>query len=186
MVREINLYGNPVLNKKCVPCELFSSKSFLSDVTDKSDQVWSDEVIELVQDLKDTSMNNVKNTLGLAAPQIWWKDAPCPAVFVVRANTATGPTALEHPTWVFTELINPKIKTSGKTLHGIEACLSVPGYTRPMRREINVKTEYQLLTGVEVYKTKLFGKDDANSIVIQHEYDHLQGKLIKKLKRNRL
>lgn len=176
MVREINIYGNPVLNQHCVPCIPKEKKSFLSDASEDMSQVWDDEIVELVQDLKDTAMNDVKNTLGLAAPQIWWKDTPCPAVFVVRANQGSE----EVPVWVYTELINPKIKTSGKSIRTMEACLSVPKYVRPMKRELNVYVEYQLLTGPEIYKSKLFGKTDWNAIVIQHEYDHLQGKLIKK------
>jgi len=176
MVREINIYGNPVLNKKCVPCELREKKSFLSEVTEDKSLVWSDEVIELVQDLKDTAHSNADRTLGLAAPQIWWKDSPCPAVFVVRANSGTE----AAPIWIFTELINPKIKTSGKSFISMEACLSVPRFTKPIKRESNVTVEYQLLSGPEVYTSKLFGKHDMNAIVIQHEYDHLQGKLIKK------
>jgi peptide deformylase len=176
MVREINTYGNPVLWQVCVPCELKEKASFLSDVAEDASQVWPDEIIELVQDLKDTAYANVENTLGLAAPQIWWKNAPCPAVFVVRANSGT-PTS---PMWVYTELINPKIRTSGKSVRNMEGCLSVPGYTRLIKRESNVTVSYQLLSGPEVYTSKLFGKSDFNAIVIQHEYDHLLGKLIKK------
>lgn len=176
MVREINIYGNPVLNQKCVPCELREKKSFLSDVSDDSGSVWTDEIVELVQDLKDTAMSDAENTLGLAAPQIWWKDEPCPAVFVVRVNSGN-----EHaPIYSFTELINPQIKTSGKTIRPVEACLSVPGYSAQVKREMNVTVTYQLLSGPETYTSKLFGKHDMNSIVIQHEYDHLMGKLIKK------
>jgi len=176
MVREINIYGNPVLNQVCVPCVPKEKKSFLSDVSEDMQQIWSDEIAELVQDLKDTAMSNMENTLGLAAPQIWWKDTPCPAVFVVRANRGSK----EMPDFVFTELINPKIKTSGKTVRQLEACLSVPRYMRPVKRELNVTVFYQLLDGPQVHTTKLFGKQDMNSIVIQHEYDHLIGKLIKK------
>jgi peptide deformylase len=176
MVREINIYGNPILNQKCVPCELREKKSFLSEVTEDKSLVWTDEVIELVQDLKDTANSNADKTLGLAAPQIWWKDTPCPAVFVVRANQGTA----SNPVWIFTELINPKITTSGKSFISTEACLSVPNYSRPIKRESNVTVEYQLLSGPEVYRSKLFGKHDFNAIVIQHEYDHLIGKLIKK------
>jgi len=176
MVSEINKYGNPLLKQKCVPCTLKEKNSFLSDVESDSAQVWDDEIVELVQDLKDTAASNVEHTLGLAAPQIWWKDTPCPAVFVVRANQGT----INSPSWIFTELINPKIKTSGKSFISSEACLSVPDYQKSIKRESNVTVEYQLITGPEVYKSKLFGKTDFNAIVIQHEYDHLQGKLIKK------
>jgi len=176
MVREINIYGNPVLDQVCVPCELKEKKSFLSDVSEDVEQVWPDEIVELVQDLKDTANSNVENTLGLAAPQIWWKDTPCPAIFVVRANKGSE----EIPEWVYTELLNPEIKTSGKTVRPLEGCLSVPKYMRPVKREANVTVTYQLVSGPEVYTSKLFGKNDFNAIVIQHEYDHLMGKLIKK------
>jgi peptide deformylase len=176
MVKNINVYGAPVLHQKCVPCEPYVPKSFLSEVSEKQGEYWTKEIIELVQDLKDTALADAFNTLGLAAPQIWDKDAPCPAVFVVRTNAGTP----EIPEWAFSELINPHIRTTGKTLKIKEGCLSVPNYTRTVNREANVMVEYQLLTGAEIYKTKLFSKNDANAIVIQHEYDHLQGKLIKR------
>jgi len=176
MVRTINLYGNPILNKICVPCEPKATASFLSEVSEAKDQYWSDEVIEVVQDLKDTALNNAANTLGLAAPQIWWKDLPCPAIFVIRINAGNK----EFPSWAFTELINPKIITSGKAMKNVEECLSIPNYSCLIKRKANVLVDYQLLTGPEVHTTKLFGRVDMNSIVIQHEYDHLIGKLIKK------
>lgn len=172
MVREINQIGNPILHKKCIPCKPRERASFLSEVTESTDY-WSDEIIELVQDLKDTANKDATNTLGLAAPQIWWKDEPCPAVFVIRTTGQNGE-------FVFTELINPYLKTSGKSYSSEESCLSVPKYTRTIKREMNSYVEYQLITGPEIFKTKLFGKSDYNAIVIQHEYDHLQGKLIKK------
>ncbi len=176
MVKKINVYGTPVLHKKCIPCEPHTPKSFLSEVSEKTSQYWSEEIVQLAQDLKDTALNDVFNTLGLAAPQIWDKETPCPAIFVVRTNVGS----VEMPEWSFTELINPHIKTTGKTIKFKEACLSVPNYSRVISREANVIVEYQLLTSEEIYKTKLFGKYDENAIVIQHEYDHLQGKLIKK------
>lgn len=176
MVREINIYGNPVLNQVCVPCVPKEKKSFLSDVSEESQQAWPDEIVELVQDLKDTATSNMENTLGLAAPQIWWKDTPCPAVFVVRANRGST----EMPDFVFTELINPKIKTSGKSVRLEEGCLSVPNFTKPVKRKLNVTVSYQLLDSPKVLTSKLFGRHDMNAIVIQHEYDHLIGKLIKK------
>lgn len=178
MVREINTIGNPVLNKICVPCEPRKIESFLSVVTDtENKEYWSDEIIELVTDLKDTAQHNIINTLGLAAPQIWWKDTPCPAVFVVKVNLSQDPSV---PVWGFSELINPKLTFSGQALKTEEACLSVPNYSREIKRRANVTLEYQLVTGEEIFKTKLFGKYDYNAIVVQHEYDHLMGKLIKK------
>jgi peptide deformylase len=172
MVREINTYGNPVLNKKCVPCEPRPKGNFLSEVT--GDQpYWTDEVLELIKDLKDTAMANAETTLGLAAPQIWWKNTPCPAVFVVRTKDL-------NENWFFSELINPKIKPSGPTFKSEESCLSVPNYSGFVKRKKNLYVEYQLISGEEIYRVKLFGRLDYNAIVIQHEFDHLLGKLIKK------
>jgi len=175
MVRKINIYGNKILNIPCVPCLPKENISFLSEV-EGNNNLWSDEVVELVQDLKDTAMSDSQNTLGLAAPQIWWKDTPCPAVFVLRLNIGT----MDNPNYVYQELINPLIKPSGQTVTIEEGCLSVPKYRKSCKRKINVTVTYQTLTSLEKITVKLFGKVDFNAIVIQHEYDHLLGKLIKK------
>ncbi len=176
MVKNINVYGAPVLHKKCIPCEPHVPKSFLSEVSEMASQHWAEDVVQLVEDLKDTSMSAPMTTLGLAAPQIWDKEIPCPAVFVVRTNLGSP----EIPEWAFTELINPQIKIMGKTVRNMEGCLSVPNFTKIINRRANVVVEYQLVTGGEIFKNKLFSKNDSNAIVVQHEYDHLQGKLIKR------
>ncbi|KKM24819.1 hypothetical protein LCGC14_1601240, partial [marine sediment metagenome] len=38
MVKKINVYGTPVLHKKCIPCEPHIPKSFLSEVSEKTSQ----------------------------------------------------------------------------------------------------------------------------------------------------
>lgn len=175
MVRKINLYGNHILTKPCVPCTLKDVNSLTGAFT-TTDSVWPDEIVELVQDLKDTAMSDPVNTLGLAAPQIWYKDTPCPAVFVVRLNIGT----IDKPNYIYQELINPIVKPSGQTVHIEERCLSVPNFKKYVKRKLNVTVTYQTLQSAEKITVKIFGKADFNAIVIQHEYDHLLGKLIKK------
>lgn len=72
-------------------------------------------------------------------------------------------------------LANIKIKCYTKET-GIEkeGCLSCPGVTIPVKRYLGVELEAQLLTGEKVeFKFK-----DFDARILQHEYDHLQGKLI--------
>jgi peptide deformylase len=55
-----------------------------------------------------------------------------------------------------------------------EACLSLPGVTVPVRRAKFVKVEWYDAAGD--FKKKKFKRMDAR--VVQHEMDHLEGKLI--------
>jgi|SRR5579863_1266935 len=55
-----------------------------------------------------------------------------------------------------------------------EGCLSCPGVTVPMKRCLGVKIEAQRLSGEKINLN--FEGFDAR--ILQHEYDHLQGKLI--------
>ncbi len=83
--------------------------------------------------------------------------------------------------------INPKIEVIDHTLHEHqEGCLSVPGYYEEVERPSSVKVvalneqgkPFELIT------------EDLLSVCIQHEVDHLNGKLfvdyISVLKRNRI
>jgi len=55
-----------------------------------------------------------------------------------------------------------------------EGCLSCPGVSVPMQRCLGVKIEAQRLSGEKINLN--FEGFDAR--ILQHEYDHLQGKLI--------
>ncbi|MGH7974784.1 MAG: peptide deformylase [bacterium] len=55
-----------------------------------------------------------------------------------------------------------------------EGCLSCPGITIPIRRYTEVEIEAQRLNG-ETFTLKL---NDFDARILQHEYDHLCGKLI--------
>ena len=73
-----------------------------------------------------------------------------------------------------TAMVNPKIKAKDGEVYTNEGCLSVPGLMARIKRAKNVKVKYNDLRGDTI--TKDFG--GMSSICIQHEMDHLKGKLI--------
>ena len=71
-------------------------------------------------------------------------------------------------------LINPVITRAEGEIETSEGCLSIPGYSEPISRYETIEYEAIDLNGNEK-------KDVANgllAICIQHEMDHLQGKLM--------
>jgi len=71
-------------------------------------------------------------------------------------------------------MLNPSIiERTGKTRTS-EACLSVPGMRIPVTRSELVVVEYTDINGVEVKQEF----NDVDSYCVQHEVDHLDGKLI--------
>ena len=71
-------------------------------------------------------------------------------------------------------LVNPRIVRGEGTAGLAEGCLSVPGIRVEIPRMGAIEVEAQTLTGKDVR----FPADDLLAIVIQHEMDHLDGKLI--------
>ena len=70
-------------------------------------------------------------------------------------------------------IINPEIiYKEGKTSIS-EGCLSVPEYTAEVQRSKKIKLQYQDLDGL----TQTLAAEDLFSVAIQHEMDHLEGKL---------
>ena len=118
----------------------------------------SDEVNALVRDMIDT-LNNA-NGYGLAAPQVNRTER----VFIARNGSRV---------LVF---INPEItRRWGKTTGATEGCLSLPGVTVVVPRPKFIKIDYTDENGVRHTNQKFRGHD---ARVLQHEYDHLEGRLI--------
>ena len=70
--------------------------------------------------------------------------------------------------------INPEIlQKSNETLCDNEGCLSAPGKTGEVRRHLRIILKYQDIDGKEQKKTFY----DLEARCIQHEMDHLEGKL---------
>ena len=122
----------------------------------------SKKIKTLVQDMLETMYHS--NGVGLAAPQV----GENLRIFVIDVSDPKGPI---DPI-VF---INPKIiKKSGAT-SSYEGCLSFPkAYTR-VRRYSNVMVKALDLNGRPFIKEAKDGELLARAI--QHEFDHLDGKL---------
>ena len=168
MIKPLNTTPNQILVTKAVPCRPAPAPDALTQaVLLEPAPIWPKEIIQLVQDLKDTASSLGENCAGLASNQIWDKVTPPPAVFVVK--TADGGWA---------EFINPSVSTSGKSYVHKEGCFSKPGLEKKVKREMNSTITFQTLDSAEVKKMKLFLKDTFTAIAVQHEFDHLMGKLI--------
>ena len=112
------------------------------------------------------------NGVGLAAPQV----GENLRIFIVDASSSKEP---RNPI-VF---INPKIiKKSGAT-NSYEGCLSFPEVYTDVRRYKNVTVKATNLAGKPFV---IEAKDgELLAIAIQHEFDHLEGKLFVDHARNR-
>ena len=83
-------------------------------------------------------------------------------------------------------LINPQILTADGDEEMDEGCLSVPGYYEKVRRAEHIRVRTQDENG----ETSEFEAHGLEAVCIQHEMDHLEGKLfvdyLSALKRNRI
>ncbi|TQR53068.1 peptide deformylase [Campylobacter troglodytis] len=72
------------------------------------------------------------------------------------------------------EIINPELKIlDDEKIVFNEGCLSIPGFFEDVERYKNVRLEYQDRFG----KHKILETSDFLAVVIQHEFDHLNGHL---------
>jgi peptide deformylase len=82
--------------------------------------------------------------------------------------------------------INPEILSRGEACESEEGCLSVPGYYETVRRARTVRVRAQDRHG----KTFEMDCDGLLAVCVQHEMDHLEGKLfvdyLSELKRGRI
>jgi peptide deformylase len=99
-------------------------------------------------------------------------------------EVAEGEVIAETPGEVVTEsgiivnrkpeiLINPEIIYKEGSTVFCEGCLSVPEYTAEVKRAEKIKVQYQDIDG----RTQVLSADGLLAIAIQHEIDHLEGKL---------
>lgn len=118
-----------------------------------------DTVQGLIDDMLDT-MYDTPDGIGLAATQVGRSEA----IIIIDISQARNEPLI---------LINPEV-ISGKNIEkGQEGCLSVPGYYADVERFTQVKVQGLDREGKEV----TIETDDFLAIVLQHEIDHLKGKL---------
>lgn len=149
MILPIYLYGQPVLRKE--------AGEIAPDYP---------KLKELINNMFETMYN--ADGIGLAAPQIGLDIR----LFVIDLE----PLAEDNPKYsnfkkVF---INPRIvEYSGEIVKIDEGCLSLPGISEPVEREETIRIEYMDENFVSHDET--YG--DFFARCIQHEYDHIEGKL---------
>lgn len=149
MILPIYLYGQPVLREQC--------KDIPQDYP---------KLKELIDNMFETMYN--AEGIGLAAPQIGLDIR----VFVVDLE----PLAEDDPKYAgFKKVfINAQIvESTGEEVKYEEGCLSIPGIHEPVVREETIRIQYfdeNFVKHDEVYS-------DFFARCIQHEYDHIEGKL---------
>jgi len=152
MVREIVVYPDKRLKMISKPVENFD-----------------EELHTLLDDMYETMIT--KNGVGLAAIQI---GVPLRVLIInVPVETDSEDPRVQQPKENTLEVINPVIlEAEGKTRYQ-EGCLSVPGYFEEVDRYKEVRIEYQDRHG----EKHIIEDDEFLSIALQHEIDHLDGKV---------
>ena len=131
----------------------------------------TDEIRQLAADMLETMY--AAPGVGLAATQV---DRHIRLVVTDVSETRDQP-------WV---LINPEILSREGQETSDEGCLSVPGVTEGVERAARVRVRALDVNG----KSREFDADGLLGVCVQHEIDHLDGKLfvdyLSELKRQRL
>lgn len=147
MIYPVTVFGDPVLRKLAEPIN--------SDFPDLK---------EFIQNMFDTMYNS--DGVGLAAPQV----GQAIRIFVVDSTTEDE----EEEPGIKRAFINPEIlEKSGDEWVMNEGCLSLPEIREDVSRPETVKIKYldeDFNEHIEVFH-------GFTSRVIQHEYDHLEGKM---------
>ena len=147
----------------------------------------SDE-IDLVNDSIRELMDNMlitmrqRNGIGLAAIQV----GVCKRVIVIDIDSSNQGQNLHHGIPIF--IANPKIiYQSDEQESMIEGCLSIPSVSSSVQRSHSIIIEY---LDYNNKKQKLSASHSILAACIQHEIDHLNGKLftdhLSKLKKSLL
>ena len=133
----------------------------------------SSEVLDFGQELQEfieglrLVMANSPACVGIAAPQV---NVHKRIILVDTSNSKHKENKLSHG---FMVLINPTIKRLEGELIVREGCLSVPDYTGNVKRHYWIEVEAMDPKG----NPFVFDTEGFEAVVIQHEIDHLEGKL---------
>ena len=130
----------------------------------------SKKIKTLIMDMLDTMYS--ANGVGLAAPQV----GENLRIFVIDVSDPSGPI---NPL-VF---VNPKIIKKSGAINSYEGCLSFPKAYTNVRRYANVMVKALDINGRPFVKEARDG--ELLAIAIQHEFDHLEGRLFIDHCRNR-
>ena len=149
MVKDIVIYPDKRLKKVS------------SEVTE-----FNEELHELLEDMYDTMLS--KKGVGLAAIQI---GVPKRVLIInLPEDDSDNATIKKEDTL---EIINPVFIEKNGSCKNQEGCLSVPGFYEDIERAQHVIIEYQDRHG----EKRSIDTDDFLAIALQHEHDHLEGKV---------
>lgn len=152
MIHDICRMGNPVLRK--VAEEV------------KASNIQTDDFSQLILDLKD-SMKHYGG-IGIAAPQIGVSQRVC--VIELLGINRYG----QEINLPFTVFVNPVVEVLESDVRGYwEGCLSVPGLRGYVERPQKIRVRYLN----ELAEEKTLEAEGFLATVVQHELDHLFGKL---------
>tara|TARA_Y100000389_G_C17419692_1_gene495956 strand:+ start:855 stop:1424 length:570 start_codon:yes stop_codon:yes gene_type:complete len=146
------------MNRKILQYTNLEDREILKRVSESSENENNTNI--LVTDLKDT-LSKIKNGAGLAAPQIGFNAR----VFITRNYRDDKPEQ-------FLTFINPEIKTKSREQVMVpDGCLSIPNVQSKTVRYSYINVSY-LDENFNNVEEELEG---FQSVVFQHELDHLDG-----------
>lgn len=147
MIYPIIMYGDPVLRQKAKNIDIGS------------------DVTQLIEDMYETMRN--ASGIGLAAPQI----GKSIRLFVIDGTIIEDEPGMADFKKVF---INPVIlEEMGTPWDYEEGCLSIPNIREKISRRERLKIRYY----DENWKLHEEKFDGMKARIIQHEYDHIEGKM---------
>ncbi len=127
---------------------------------------FDDELHQLLEDMYDTMVS--KKGVGLAAIQI---GVPKRVLIINLPEDDSKDDKIKKEDTL--EVINPVFIEKNGSCKNQEGCLSVPGFYEDIERARHVIVEYQDRYG----KKHTIDTDDFLAIALQHEHDHLEGKV---------
>jgi peptide deformylase len=147
MIYPIVMYGDPVLRQRA------------KDIKPETD------IKQLVEDMYETL--HEANGIGLAAPQI----GKSLRLFIVDGTALEEEPGMETFKKVF---VNPVlIEEAGNSWEFEEGCLSIPNIRERISRKGQLKIRYYDENWNEIEEEF----DGMKARIIQHEYDHIEGKM---------
>ena len=127
----------------------------------KTVELVDDSIKKLAQDMLETMYQG--SGIGLAATQV---NVHKRVIVLDISESKDEPLILINPEII--KIIDPNKKIFS------EGCLSVPGFYEELKRPSSVEISYLDIDG----KRKLLLANDLLAVVIQHEMDHLDGKMM--------
>ena len=127
----------------------------------KAVEEFNDSLKKLTEDMLETMYEG--SGIGLAATQV---DVHKRVIVVDISEKKDEPLVLINP--VLKKVIDPEVKTCS------EGCLSVPGFYEELERPSEIEISFQDVNGLD----HTLIANGLLSVVVQHEMDHLEGKMM--------